>query len=491
MYDDMRKIQYPKISVITVVKNGMPYIEDSINSFHYQKYKIKELIVICSKSFDGTEKFLRKNKKKIDKLIFDNKSLNKYEAINLGIKKASGDLIGVLHSDDFFTENNILKKIAKEYSKSKNIDLIYGNVLYCKRNNINKISRYWKSEKYQNNKINIGWMPPHTTMFLKKKLYKKNKYSSKYDISSDYELILKLFSKKINAKYLDLNILVMRLGGISTNLKYLLKKIYEDVLVLKSFKKNYLKIMPYKVLSKVSQLIFFKKKFFNFQKIKGDNLIIHDQILNFLKKRKTGFILSGLNLAFIGFINEIKPDRNFRLWPDGVFNKFFTKNIEKIAGRKILNKIELWCDKEIIIVGNLNEKGKEFFKRKNIKILRHVKLSYGSYDSLLKEIRNFSFSNTKKNTIVIVTLPTPKQEIVAKEIFSKNSNLNVLCLGGALNIASGYESPVPNLLEDLGLEFFWRLKTDPIRRSIRLFISFFKAITFGILFKNEYEFKQK
>ena len=106
MYDNMRKIQYPKISVITVVKNGMPYIEDSLNSFHYQKYKIKELIVICSKSFDGTEKFLRKNKKKIDKLIFDNKSLNKYQAINLGIKKASGDLIGILHSDYFFTKDN-------------------------------------------------------------------------------------------------------------------------------------------------------------------------------------------------------------------------------------------------------------------------------------------------------------------------------------------------------------------------------------------------
>ena len=144
----MRKIQYPKISVITVVKNGMPYIEDSINSFYYQKYKIKELIVICSKSSDGTENFLKKNKKKIDKLFFKNKSLNKYQAINLGIKKASGDLIGVLHADDFFTNDNILGKIANEYSKSQNTDLIYGNVLYCKRNNVNNISRYWKSEKY-------------------------------------------------------------------------------------------------------------------------------------------------------------------------------------------------------------------------------------------------------------------------------------------------------------------------------------------------------
>ena len=66
-----------------------------------------------------------------------------------------------------------------------------------------------------------------------------------------------------------------------------------------------------------------------------------------------------------------------------------------------------------------------------------------------------------------------------------------MCLGGALNIASGYEKPIPNFLDNLGLEFFWRLKTDPLRRSIRLVSSFFKAIIFGVLFRNEYEFRQK
>ena len=86
----MRKIQNSKISIITVVKNGMPYIEDSINSFQSQMYKNKELVVVYAKSTDGTEEFLKKKKNKIDKLIFDNKSQNKYEAINLGIKKSTG-----------------------------------------------------------------------------------------------------------------------------------------------------------------------------------------------------------------------------------------------------------------------------------------------------------------------------------------------------------------------------------------------------------------
>ena len=98
----MRKIQKSKITIITVVKNGMPYIEDSINSYQSQTYKNKELVVVYTKSTDGTEEFLKRKKNKIDKLIFDNRSQNKYEAINLGIKNATGNIIGVLHSDDFF-----------------------------------------------------------------------------------------------------------------------------------------------------------------------------------------------------------------------------------------------------------------------------------------------------------------------------------------------------------------------------------------------------
>ena len=187
----MRKIQKSKITIITVVKNGMPYIEDSINSFHSQKYKNKELIVVYSKSIDGTEEFLNNNKNKIDKLIFDNKSQNKYGSINLGIKNATGNIIGVLHSDDFFVNEDILEKIAHTHEKDKSIDLTYGNVLFCKRNNVNKIFRYWMSESYKKNLINKGWMPPHTTLFINKKIYKKLKYSIKYNISADYEFIIK------------------------------------------------------------------------------------------------------------------------------------------------------------------------------------------------------------------------------------------------------------------------------------------------------------
>ena len=487
----MRKIQNPKITVITVVKNGMPYIADSINSFNSQTYKHKELIVVCSKSKDGSIEYLKKNKNKIDKLIFDYKSQNKYEAINLGIKKSTGNIIGVLHADDFFANKNVLKKIARVHSKDKNIDLTYGNVLFCKRNNIKKISRYWKSNDYKKNLINKGWMPPHTTLFIKKQIYKKIKYSKKYNISADYEFIIKLFSKKINSKYIDLNMLVMRLGGISTSIYTLIEKTYEDIKVLKSFNKNYFKLIPYKILSKLNQLFVGRLKQFNLNEVSGDDLFVYSKIIKELKKKKEGFILSGLNLAFIGFIDKIEPDRSFKLWPDGIFSKVFTKNINKFAGREILNNLNDWCKKEVVLVGNLNDQSKNFFKKKKINIIKYVELPVGSPDLIIKKIKKNSFKKIKKNTSVIITLPTPKQEIIAKEIYYQNSGLKILCLGGALNIASGHESPVPKLLEFLGLEFFWRLKTDPLRRSMRLLKSFSSAIFYIFFYRNEYEFKKK
>jgi len=487
----MRKIQNPKITVITVVKNGMPYIEDSINSFKAQTYNYKELVVVCSNSTDGTVEYLKKNKNKIDQLIFDNKSRNKYGSINLGIKNATGKIIGVLHADDFFSNKNVLKRIAHVHGKDKSVDLTYGNVLFCKRNNIKIISRYWKSKNYKKNLIEKGWMPPHTTLFINKNIYKKIKYSNKYEISADYEFIIKLFSKKINTKFINLNIVVMRLGGISTSIYTLLEKTYEDIKVLKSFGKNYIKLIPYKILSKINQLFVGKIKQFSLHGVKGDDLIIHQKIINELKNGKSGFILSGLNLAFIGFISKIEPNRNFKLWPDGLFCKLFVRKVSKFPGRKILNNLKEWCKKEVVLVGNLNKNSKSFFKKNKIKIIKYVKLPVGSFEKIKKKLNKNSFLNIKKNTVVIVTIPTPKQELVAKEIYNQNSNLRILCLGGALNIVSGYEKPVPKFLENLGLEFFWRLKTDPIRRSIRLIKSFCLAINYILFYRNEYGFTKK
>ena len=100
-----------KISIITVVKNGMPYLKSALKIFHKQKYKNKEIIIIYSKSNDGTLEFLKKNKKKYNKLIIDKDSKNKFGSLNIGIKKSKGDVVGILHSDDIYPNNNIHVRI--------------------------------------------------------------------------------------------------------------------------------------------------------------------------------------------------------------------------------------------------------------------------------------------------------------------------------------------------------------------------------------------
>ena len=137
-----------RFSIITVVKNGMPYLQDCLRSSLEQKYSNKEIIVVASQSNDSTEKFLKKNKKKINKLIINSK-LNLYESINKGIKISTGEYIIILHSDDIFFNKYVLKNIA-EFIKKNECDIVFGNIIFVSRENINKISRSWISNDKKN-----------------------------------------------------------------------------------------------------------------------------------------------------------------------------------------------------------------------------------------------------------------------------------------------------------------------------------------------------
>ena len=145
----MKKI---KLSIIMVVKNGLPFIKDALDSYKKQIYRDKELIIVCSPSSDGTEKFLLnlKNKNKY-KIFFDNKSKNKFGSLNKGISLAKGHYVGILHSDDIFYSSNVLKDVSKKI-KQTNCDFIYGDCVFVNKKN-SKIVREWKSGKFYKNKL--------------------------------------------------------------------------------------------------------------------------------------------------------------------------------------------------------------------------------------------------------------------------------------------------------------------------------------------------
>lgn len=250
-----------KISIITVVKNGMPYLSDCLKSFQLQDYSNKEHIIIYSDSNDGTEEFLLTKKKKIKILKKDKEFNNRWDCLNLGVKLAKGVIIGILHADDIFYNKNTLSCIAKNFTDE--FQFIYGNILFCEKNNILKIKREWISEKININKLKYGWMVPHTSIFVRKKILLKNKYTNHYNISGDYHFMLSLFQEKYNYKFINRFLCIMRLGGGSTNIKNVLRKLRQDLKIAKSFFKNYYICIFFKIFRKIFQIKLLTKELKN------------------------------------------------------------------------------------------------------------------------------------------------------------------------------------------------------------------------------------
>jgi len=197
------------------------------------------------------------------------------------------------------------------------------------------------------------------------------------------------------------------------------------------------------------------------------NVIDSQKKINEIVNKKKSFLLSAFNLAFFSNIydNKLKLTKRSFLWSDGLFCKFFNSKINKIPGHKLIKDIKISNKfKFIHIIGNIDTKVNFFLKKKfNKKIIIFSPLPFGSDKQLAMKI-----PEVKKNSLVLLTLPTPKQEIISSEILKKYPLSKIICIGGGLKIASGSEKKCPTFLYNLGLEFIWRLQTDSKRRVQRL-----------------------
>ncbi len=204
-----------KISIITVTYNSSETLEETILSVINQTYKDVEYIIVDGKSTDTTLQIIDKYKSNISKLVSE-KDNGIYEALNKGINMATGDVIGILHSDDFYTNELVLEKVATAFN-SNSCDALYADLYYVERNNTNKIIRKWKSGHFSENSFLFGWMPPHPTFFVKKEIYTNyGAFNLNFKTSADYELMLRLLHKhKIKTSYLPEFIVKMRMGGQS------------------------------------------------------------------------------------------------------------------------------------------------------------------------------------------------------------------------------------------------------------------------------------
>lgn len=221
-----------KISLITVCYNSEKTIEDTLKSVLNQTYKNYEYIIIDGLSKDNTLNIIKQYESRFNgKLKYiSEKDNGLYDAMNKGIKLATGDMVGILNSDDILYDQNVFDLINKSFAK--NIDGVYSNLVLM-NNDFTKITRNFKSKKSTKKK---GFHPPHPTLYVKKDIYNKyGNYNINYKIAADLDFMYRIINNNVNLKYIDSYFVKMRTGGLSTNgLKGYYKNFKESYKVLKN-----------------------------------------------------------------------------------------------------------------------------------------------------------------------------------------------------------------------------------------------------------------
>ena len=221
------------ISIITATYNSAETINDTIKSVLCQTNKDFEYIIVDGGSTDETIDIVKSYESEFSGKLkwVSEKDKGIYDAMNKGIKMASGDIIGILNSDDYYTSDDILQTIADAF-KCQNVDAIYGDIHFIKDGVPDKCVRYYSSRLFSPFWLRFGFMPAHPSFYCKREVFDKSGlYRLDYKIGSDYEMMVRLFRKhKISSRYVPKDFVTMRTGGASnSNLNSRLTLIKEDV----------------------------------------------------------------------------------------------------------------------------------------------------------------------------------------------------------------------------------------------------------------------
>lgn len=203
-----------KISIITATYNSASTVRDTLISIAEQDYANVEHIIVDGLSKDNTLNIV-KDFTHVAKVISE-KDKGIYDAMNKGVKLASGDVIGILNSDDFYTGSTILTKVAAAFEDPA-VEAVYGDLQYVKQDNVQIITRTWKSGSFRKNSLYYGWMPPHPTFFVRRHIYDKcGIFNTTLRSAADYELMLRVLLKYgARVQYIPEVLVKMRAGGMS------------------------------------------------------------------------------------------------------------------------------------------------------------------------------------------------------------------------------------------------------------------------------------
>lgn len=206
----------PKVSIITVCFNSAKTIGDTIESVLSQDYPDIEYIVIDGGSSDETVSIVNEYSDRISTIVSE-RDRGIYDAMNKGVAHATGDIVGMLNSDDVYINKHAVSDLIREMQK-KNTDSVYADLVIVDPLDLNKVMRYYDSSYFTPNKFRFGWMPAHPTFFVRRSLYDKvGPYSLDYKISADYEMLIRLlWVERASYAYLKKPMVRMRHGGAST-----------------------------------------------------------------------------------------------------------------------------------------------------------------------------------------------------------------------------------------------------------------------------------
>lgn len=250
-----------KVSVITAVFSNQAFIHDAINSVLSQKNVDLEYIIVDGGSTDGTVEAILSYGNQIAKFISEPDE-GVYFALNKGISLATGDIICLLHSDDFYAHPYVLSQVVEAFENTQT-EAVYSNLYYVKGSNTNKIVRLWDSGVYKTNDFYLGWMPPHPAFFCRREVYSRfGAFNTLLKSAADYELMLRLIVKhQIRMHYIPKFFVKMRTGGASN--RSLLNRLKANIEDRKAWQINGLKPKWYTLLLKPLVKLF-QYRFFSY-----------------------------------------------------------------------------------------------------------------------------------------------------------------------------------------------------------------------------------